>query len=137
MLGDFIRLTDYVAVEALVNLTVRTNEMFLTELLKPRKAGLFETTVLFTDEGTAFAPTCDDIKVGTAREQAFLYGGQRGESIGTFHPTNTHAPYHTPETPDFGVIVYRAPSLESKFPSSPLLFSCHAGYGNCHHRGRD
>lgn len=63
MLGDFIRLTDYVAVEALVNLTVRTNEMFLTELLKPRKAGLFETTVLFTDEGTAFAPTCDDIKV--------------------------------------------------------------------------
>lgn len=67
MLGDFIRLTDYVAVEALVNLTVRTNEMFLTELLKPRKAGLFETTVLFTDEGTAFAPTCDDIKVGANR----------------------------------------------------------------------
>lgn len=63
MLGDFIRLTDYVAVEALVNLTVKTNEVFLTELLKPRKAGLFETTVLFTDEGTAFAPTCEDIKV--------------------------------------------------------------------------
>eukprot|EP00752_Nemacystus_decipiens_P017827 g15983.t1 len=62
MLGDFIRLTDYVAVEALVNLTVRTNEMFLTELLKPRKAGLFETTVLFTEQGTAFAPTCDEIK---------------------------------------------------------------------------
>lgn len=64
MLGDFIRLTDYVAVEALVNLTVRTNEVFLAELLKPRKAGLFETTVLFTDEGTAFSPTCDDFKVG-------------------------------------------------------------------------
>lgn len=63
MLGDFIRLTDYVAVEALVNLTVRTNEVFLTELLKHRKAGLFETTVLFTEEGTAFAPTCEDIKV--------------------------------------------------------------------------
>lgn len=76
MLGDFIRLTDYVAVEALVNLTVRTNEMFLTELLKPRKAGLFETTVLFTEEGTAFAPTCDDIKVRVHR------GGKRGELSG-------------------------------------------------------
>ena len=63
MLGDFIRLTDYVAVEALVNLTIRTNQAFLSELLKPRKAGLFETTVLFTEEGTAFSPTCDDIKV--------------------------------------------------------------------------
>lgn len=63
MLGDFIRLTDYVAVEALVNLTVRTNEVFLAELLRPRKAGLFETTVLFTDEGTAFTPTCEDFKV--------------------------------------------------------------------------
>lgn len=72
MLGDFIRLTDYVAVEALVNLTVRTNEMFLTELLKPRKAGLFETTVLFTDEGTAFAPTCEDIKVGCMGDKRLL-----------------------------------------------------------------
>lgn len=63
MLGDFIRLTDYVTVEALVNLTVRTNEVFLAELLKPRKAGLFETTVLFTDQGTTFSPTCEDIKV--------------------------------------------------------------------------
>lgn len=71
MLGDFIRLADYVAVEALVNLTVRTNEMFLTELLKPRKAGLFETTVLFTDEGTAFAPTCDEIKVRVRGEGWF------------------------------------------------------------------
>lgn len=69
MLGDFIRLTDYVAVEALVNLTVRTNEIFLTELLKPRKAGLFETTVLFTDEGTAFAPTCNDIKVSDRKRK--------------------------------------------------------------------
>lgn len=75
MLGDFIRLTDYVAVEALVNLTVRTNEMFLTELLKPRKAGLFETTVLFTDEGTAFAPTCDDIKVGELGVLRWREGG--------------------------------------------------------------
>lgn len=63
MLGDFVRLTDYVAVEALVNLAIKTNATFLTELLKPRKAGLFETTVFFTDEGTAFTPTCEDIKV--------------------------------------------------------------------------
>lgn len=81
MLGDFIRLTDYVAVEALVNLTVRTNEMFLTELLKPRKAGLFETTVLFTDEGTAFAPTCDDIKVGVPGARLALLGADRGENL--------------------------------------------------------
>lgn len=63
MLGDFIRLTDYVAVEALVSLAIKTNATFLTELLKPRKAGLFETTVFFTNEGTAFTPTCEDIKV--------------------------------------------------------------------------
>lgn len=79
MLGDFIRLTDYVAVEALVNLTVRTNQTFLSELLKPRKAGLFETTVLFTEEGTAFSPTCDDIKVrlcggGTLRTMSRKWG---------------------------------------------------------------
>ena len=63
MLGDFVRLADYIAVEALVSLTIKTNENLLAELLKPRKAGLFETTVLFTDEGTAFTPTCEDIKV--------------------------------------------------------------------------
>lgn len=68
MLGDFVRLADYVAVEALVSLAVRTNEVFLAELLKPRKAGLFETTVMFTDDaGTAFSPTSDDIKVGQVR----------------------------------------------------------------------
>lgn len=74
MLGDFIRLTDYVAVEALVNLTVRTSEVFLAELLKPRKAGLLETTVLFTDEGTAFSPTCDDIKVRSPCQVNVSYG---------------------------------------------------------------
>ena len=45
MLKDFIRLADYVGVGSLVQLTVRTLADFYAELLKPRKAGLFETTV--------------------------------------------------------------------------------------------
>lgn len=131
MLGDFIRLTDYVAVEALVNLTVRTNEMFLTELLKPRKAGLFETTVLFTDEGTAFAPTCDDIKVG-ARASISLKSPARLENRST-PLTLIHRTALT--TPAFCVVACSEPSME---PIPPLpFFYCHAGYGNRHHRGRD
>jgi hypothetical protein len=34
----------------------------LAELLRPRKAGLFETTVQFTEEGTTFSPTCTSIQ---------------------------------------------------------------------------
>jgi hypothetical protein len=34
----------------------------LAELLRPRKAGLFETTVQFTEEGTTFIPTCISIQ---------------------------------------------------------------------------
>jgi non-homologous end joining protein Ku len=41
---------DYVATEALTELVVSTNQDFLAELLKPRKAGLFETIVKFADE---------------------------------------------------------------------------------------
>jgi len=62
MLADFIRLADYMAIESLVELTVRTNRDFLAELLKDRKAGLFETTVQFTDEGTVFSPMCSMIQ---------------------------------------------------------------------------
>jgi dynein heavy chain len=62
MLKDFIRLADYVGVGSLVQLTVRTLADFYAELLKPRKAGLFETTVQFVEEGTVFHPTCNDIQ---------------------------------------------------------------------------
>jgi hypothetical protein len=45
-----IRLIDYIGVECLVDLVISSNNDFLHELLKPRKAGLFETIVKFNDE---------------------------------------------------------------------------------------
>lgn len=61
MLGDFIILVDYMAVESLAALVLHSLQGFLAELMRPRKAGLFETTVQFTDDGTSFAPGCAEI----------------------------------------------------------------------------
>jgi dynein heavy chain len=69
MLVDFIRLSDYIAFENLVQLTIQTNNDFLQELQKyPRKTGLFETSVLFhPNQQTTFQPTCHYIQSTVAQ----------------------------------------------------------------------
>ena len=63
MLGNFIRLADYITVEALVALSIRAHRDFFSILVddQNRKSG-FETAVQFTNNSTAFNPTCDEIK---------------------------------------------------------------------------
>jgi dynein heavy chain len=61
-LPEFIRFIDYIAVEFLVALAVNTCTAFFEELIKARKAGIFETMVRFTSLGTTFSPTCQDIR---------------------------------------------------------------------------
>ena len=58
---DFIRFVDYLVVETLVGLTLKTVEYFYEELMKSRKAGLFEATVRFNASGTYFSPTCGEL----------------------------------------------------------------------------
>ena len=62
MLPDFIRLVDYMEVEALVSLVINTSGDFLLDLLKHRKNGLFETIVCFVDKGTTFIPTSNQLQ---------------------------------------------------------------------------
>ena len=50
-LSEFIRVVDYMAVETLVSLAVNTASAFHDELIKPRKAGVFETMVRFSASG--------------------------------------------------------------------------------------
>jgi hypothetical protein len=61
-LPEFIRFVDYMVVETLVGLAVDTADAFYEELIKPRKAGVFETMVRFSSSGTTFAPTCLEVK---------------------------------------------------------------------------
>lgn len=61
-LPEFIRFVDYMSVETLVALAVNTFSAFFEELTKTRKAGIFETMVRFSNHGTTFSPTCQDIK---------------------------------------------------------------------------
>lgn len=61
-LPEFVRFIDYIAVEFLVALAVNTCTAFYEELIKPRKAGVFETMVRFNSLGTTFSPTCQDIR---------------------------------------------------------------------------
>ena len=61
-LPDFIRLIDYLTVETLSSITINVSHAFLEELLKPRKVGIFETTIQFTQTHTVFSPTCEEIK---------------------------------------------------------------------------
>ena len=61
-LPEFIRFIDYIAVEFLVALAVNICTAFYEELIKPRKAGIFETMVRFSSLGTTFSPTCQDIR---------------------------------------------------------------------------
>ncbi len=61
-LPEFIRFVDYMTVETLVSLAVNTASVFYEELIKPRKAGVFETMVRFSSAGTSFSPTCQDIR---------------------------------------------------------------------------
>jgi dynein heavy chain len=61
-LPEFIRFVDYMCVETLVSIAVNTASLFFDELVKPRKAGIFETMVRFSSAGTSFSPTCQDIR---------------------------------------------------------------------------
>ena len=61
-LPDFIRLVDYLTVETLASITIDVARSFHQELMKPRKVGIFETTVRFSAEETVFSPTCEEIK---------------------------------------------------------------------------
>eukprot|EP00899_Mesostigma_viride_P020786 jgi/Mesvir1/28709/Mv19680-RA.1 len=67
MLGDFIRLADYMLVEGLVDRAICTAEELLAILESPRlekdkvSKGLLLTTVMLDDEGLVFTPTETDI----------------------------------------------------------------------------
>eukprot|EP00937_MAST-01D_sp_MAST-1D-sp2_P001492 g1492.t1 len=57
-LTDFIRLVDYVSVGCLVELVLKGLEDFLHALCSLRKnVALFQTDVMFTEEGSVFTPT--------------------------------------------------------------------------------
>ena len=56
MLGDFIRLADYMTVSCCYLLTLSTAERLLELLSTPRKTGLWITTVEFGKSGMAFTP---------------------------------------------------------------------------------
>ncbi|GBG24991.1 Dynein heavy chain 6, axonemal [Hondaea fermentalgiana] len=63
MLGDFIRLADYMCVENLVKMCLRSHKNMLDELMRTsRKNGMFETAVRFTPERELqFVPDCERI----------------------------------------------------------------------------
>ena len=61
-LSEFIRLVDYLTVETLASITINVARSFYEELMKPRKVGIFETTVRFSSEDTVFSPTCNEIR---------------------------------------------------------------------------
>ena len=61
MLGDFIRVTDFMTVESILGLTIATNKTLLTEMLSSRKFGLFEETIKFGPSSVVFEPTAVEI----------------------------------------------------------------------------
>ncbi|CAN0541854.1 unnamed protein product, partial [Ectocarpus sp. 12 AP-2014] len=68
--------------------------------------GLFETTVLFTDEGTAFAPTCEDIKdMVTAITEAVISTVNGVGRILYLRPFNEHVGTSVTDGPNIQDIV--------------------------------
>ncbi len=61
-LPDFIRFVDYLSVEALVSVAIRSVGDFYNELSKNRKTGVFETTIRFNDNGSFFSPHCAEMQ---------------------------------------------------------------------------
>ncbi len=62
MLGDFVRLVDYMISESCVEVGITTQQTLLNQLLLERKTGMFESVVSFKrDGGTTFGPNADDI----------------------------------------------------------------------------
>jgi dynein heavy chain len=69
MLGDFIRLVDYMEVEHLISITTSATSDFLHSALitvdkadqKGRRGALFQTTVSFGPDNLVFSPTVGDI----------------------------------------------------------------------------
>ena len=72
MLGDFIKLVDYMLVEGTVKRAVTTAEELLTLLEAPKKRaegsagmstskGVFITTLAFTETTLSFTPPCEDV----------------------------------------------------------------------------
>ena len=62
LLAQFIRLVDYMVVQNLVRLFISTYSLFLDTIdnLESR-SGLFEISIAFNDEGTAFVPSCSTV----------------------------------------------------------------------------
>ena len=61
MLGDFIRLVDYMAVESLVLIALNTNRELLESLQQTRKQGLLLTAVSFGEGAMDFMPRSDEV----------------------------------------------------------------------------
>ena len=95
-LSEFIRFVDYMVVETLVSLAVDTTSAFHDELIKPRKSGVFETMVRFSQSGTAFSPTCLEIRdmIDRLLENMinFVGGVNRVRHLGTSKNTSIGGP---------------------------------------------
>jgi dynein heavy chain len=95
-LSEFIRLVDYMVVETLVSLAVDTTSAFHDELIKPRKTGVFETMVRFSASGTAFSPTCLEVRdmIDRILENMinFVGGVNRVRHLGTSKNTSVSGP---------------------------------------------
>jgi hypothetical protein len=61
MLGDFIRLVDYMTVESLVLIALNTNRELLESLQQSRKQGLLLTAVSFGEGAMDFMPRSDEV----------------------------------------------------------------------------
>ena len=56
MLGDFIRLADYMSVSSCYLLTVASSENLLNTMTTPRKNGLWSTNVEYGEDDMLFSP---------------------------------------------------------------------------------
>lgn len=75
LLGDFVRLADYVAVDSLLQITLSSWSKLLTEMIKPRRqSGYLETQVLFSESQSTFAPDCHFLQT--------LIGNLADETVG-------------------------------------------------------
>jgi dynein heavy chain, axonemal len=68
-LPDFIRYMDYLVLENFFDLTLHGIEKFHDEFVRPRKSGIFDTMIRFTNAAsgsgvtdTVFSPTCTEIQ---------------------------------------------------------------------------
>ena len=76
VLGDLIRLADYLMLETVRSIIITAQASFLQELRQPKiKSGLLETTVKFgatAEEGMIFEPTCNNVLTMFRRKTRLL-----------------------------------------------------------------